>query len=149
MNIRDYGPADREACLALFDSNVPLYFAPRERTDFAAYLDAPPGPYLVMQDDDRIVGCGGWARDREDSGRMILCWGMINRERHRTGLGRQLMQARIARITVDRSATGILSNTSQHSAGFFSHLGFETRKIVPDGHAPGIDLHEMILRLDP
>jgi hypothetical protein len=50
MRVRDYSIADRGACLAVFDGNVPEFFIPPERADFAAFLDALPGPYLVVED---------------------------------------------------------------------------------------------------
>ncbi|WP_383698300.1 hypothetical protein, partial [Streptomyces sp. NPDC057494] len=38
MNLRLYRPADASACLSIFDSNVPTYFAPEERSDFGRFL---------------------------------------------------------------------------------------------------------------
>ena len=38
MQFRAYQPADREACLALFDENCPAFFAPNEREDYEAFL---------------------------------------------------------------------------------------------------------------
>ena len=37
--LRPYSQADRERCLAIFDSNVPRFFAPDERELFATFLD--------------------------------------------------------------------------------------------------------------
>lgn len=49
MPIRPYAPEDRAACLALFDSNVPNFFAPHERAEFAAWL-LDPSEYFVLED---------------------------------------------------------------------------------------------------
>ncbi|MDB5218237.1 MAG: family N-acetyltransferase, partial [Myxococcaceae bacterium] len=38
MLLRPYEPADRDACLVVFDSNVPAFFAPHEREGFASFL---------------------------------------------------------------------------------------------------------------
>ncbi len=48
--VRAWRPDDRTRCLALFDGNVPAYFAPKERADFVAFLDDLRGPYLVIED---------------------------------------------------------------------------------------------------
>jgi len=52
-HLRPYTAADRAACLAVFDSNVPASFAPDERAAFAAYLDGAGARYLVLADDRR------------------------------------------------------------------------------------------------
>ena len=39
MTLRPFAPTDRDACLALFASNVPDYFAELERADFIETLD--------------------------------------------------------------------------------------------------------------
>ena len=60
MIFRQYTNADREACLAIFDSNAGRYFSPVDQEDFAAFLDAPPGFFGVLLDDTgSVVGCGG------------------------------------------------------------------------------------------
>nr|MBC8799133.1 GNAT family N-acetyltransferase [Pseudomonas congelans] len=43
--LRPYTLADRERCLDIFDSNVPRYFDPAEREQFARFLMAPLGQY--------------------------------------------------------------------------------------------------------
>ena len=57
------------------------------------------------------------------------------------------MEERLSRIADNKDVSEILLNTSQHSAGFFSRLGFVACKVVSNGHAPGIDLYEMSLPL--
>jgi hypothetical protein len=52
MNFRPYVMEDKAACLAIFDSNTPLYFAEHERLDFSAFLDAPEGRYFVGEEDN-------------------------------------------------------------------------------------------------
>lgn len=149
ISFRDYVSSDRESCLAVFDSNIPKFFAAEERPEFDSFLDALPGPYLVMLEDDTVIGCGGWAKHRTEPNYAVLCWGMIDARRHLFGLGRRLMEARLSQIRAFPEILGVLLNTSQHSAGFFTRFGFQTRKIVSDGHAPGIDLYEMLLSVKP
>lgn len=145
MKHRDFAPADFEACMALFDSNVPDYFHDAERDEFAAFLAALPGPYLVLvSDDGEVVGCGGYARVA-GTGRADLCWGMVSKSVHRRGLGRALTQARIDRVLEDPTVTEVVLNTSQHTVGFYERLGFETVAVTPDGYAPGLDRCDMRL----
>ena len=142
--MRSYSADDREACLGIFDSNVPSgYFAAHERTEFEAFLDHLPGPYFVVEEDDEIVACGGFAAHRSEAGVAVLCWGMVTRKRHKSGLGRFLLMERLRRLSNDASVRVAVVNTSQHSSGFFTKMGFETHRVVKDGFCPGIDLHEM------
>lgn len=149
MRVRPYAAADRSACLALFDGNVPEFFVPGERADFAAFLDALPGPYLVVEDDaGAIVGCGGYAVTPGTT-TADLCWGMVARERHGTGLGQLLLEARLRRIHADRAVDAVALNTSQFTRGFYERVGFVTERVVPDGFAPGLDRCDMRLVLAP
>jgi GNAT superfamily N-acetyltransferase len=150
MLVRAYTPADRDACLAVFDGNVPHYFAAHERAEFAAFLDALPGPYLVIEDGaDGVIACGGWAanpstRDAD------LCWGMVRHDRHGTGVGRRLLDERLARMHDDptsRAVESVAIKTSQHTRGFYERRGFRAERVIADGFAPGIDRCDMRLEL--
>ncbi|CAM0120663.1 hypothetical protein SMJ63A_10095 [Stenotrophomonas geniculata] len=61
MNLRLYYPTDASACLSIFDSNVPTYFAPEERSDFERFLreQATDCAFQVIERDGSIVACGG------------------------------------------------------------------------------------------
>ena len=142
--VRSYSSGDRETCLKIFDSNVPGgYFSAHERAGYESFLDRLPGPYLVVEDENEIVACGGFAPHKSEAGTVILCWGMVTRKRHKSGLGRFLLTERLDRLRSDVSALVVVVNTSQHSYGFFAKMGFETYRVVPDGICPGVDLHEM------
>lgn len=149
MRVRDYTTADRSACLAVFDSNVPRYFVPVEREQFAAFLDALPGPYLVVEDEaGHVLGCGGYAVTPGTT-TADLCWGMVRLERHGTGLGQLLLDARLERVRADAAVEAVALNTSQHTRGFYERLGFRTERVIPDGFAPGLDRCDMRLLLGP
>lgn len=129
----------------MFDSNVPGYFVPEERAGLADFLEALPGPYLVLVDaDGRIVACGGYAWVPAE-GRADLCWGMVRQELHRTGLGRALTEHRLRAAAADPAVRVIALNTSQHTAGFYERFGFRTVEVVRDGYAAGLHRHEMRL----
>lgn len=143
---RPYLAADRDACLGLFDSNVPRFFAAEEREEFAGFLDTLAWPYSVIERNGRIVACGGHALE-PDGETVSLCWGMVEQGLHRQGVGRILTEARLAAARAEPGATRVRLNTSQHTAGFYERFGFATQAVVADGHAPGIDSHEMLLML--
>jgi GNAT superfamily N-acetyltransferase len=70
---------------------------------------------------------------------------MVHRRWHRHGVGRALLDARIARLWA-LAMTQIRVHTSQHSAGFFARAGFAEVAVTPDGFAPGIDQVTMLLQ---
>ena len=148
MKIRDYTPTDHEACLAVFDTNVGKYFVETEREEFSEFLNALPGPYLVIETDSgEVVGCGGYAPRAGVEG-ADLCWGMVARLSHRKGLGRLLTEERVRRIRNEGVGRSVLLGTSQHTVGFYESLGFIIESHIPDGYAPGIDRYDMRLLLD-
>ena len=64
MNVRPYHPNDEAACLALFGSNMPRFFAEAERPDFADFLatlvdPSAADPYFVIEEGGQVVACGG------------------------------------------------------------------------------------------
>jgi GNAT superfamily N-acetyltransferase len=147
FGIRAFRPEDRGACLDVFESNVPRYFRRPERVEFAAFLDALPGPYLVVEAaDGPVVACGGWAR-RPGSDTVDLCWDMVARSLHGEGLGRLLVEERLARIRADGTVRAVTLNTSQRTVGFYEAFGFVVERVVPDGYAPGLDRCDMRLVL--
>src|SRR5687768_13267725 len=124
MQLRPYRPADREACLALFDSNVPVFFASFEKDGFVTFIDelSTQGiDYLTLQDDARIVACGGIGL-KEGEARM--CWGIVDGARHGEGLGSVLLVARLLRGAL-LGATFAGLDTIPRTVPFFERLGFE------------------------
>ncbi|MGK9231494.1 GNAT family N-acetyltransferase [Inquilinus limosus] len=149
FRIRPWRPEDRPLGLALFDSNVPRFFAAQERQDFINFLDALSGPYFVLEDAaGEAVGCGGYEAAEGDPSVAALCWGMVRADRHRVGLGTHLLTERLDRIAADPAFRSVAIETTQHSRGFFARFGFVETRSVPDGFAPGMDLVEMTLDLD-
>ena len=140
---RPYAAGDREACLAVFDSNVPRFFRTSERREFEDFLGRLPGPYVVLEDPPgTIVGCGGHAVDPAD-GTADLCWGMVRADLHGRGLGRLLTRLRINAAAADPAVRLIRLHTSQHTAGFYEREGFRVLRTTHDGYAPGLDRVDM------
>ncbi|MGH7446294.1 MAG: GNAT family N-acetyltransferase [Longimicrobiales bacterium] len=143
VRARTYSPDDRQACLAVFDTNVPGSFVAAEREQFEEFLDELPGPYLVLEDETgRVTACGGYAI-APGSTTADLCWGMVARDRQGTGLGRMLVEIRVALCCRDSSVIDAALKTSQHTRLFYEKLGFRTERVVPNGIAPGLDSCEM------
>jgi N-acetylglutamate synthase-like GNAT family acetyltransferase len=145
MDVRAYSPDFRAQCLALFDSNTPHFLAPRERADFAAFLDASPEHYFLLDHDGAIVACGGWD-DGPHTGLVTLRWGMVQSEFHGNGIGRYLLLYRLRELA-KQGAQRVHLQTSQHTAGFFEKQGFKTQSVTKDGFGPGIDRVELTMKL--
>jgi GNAT superfamily N-acetyltransferase len=147
VNVRPYTLQDRVACLAIFDGNTPIYFAPSERADLAAFLDTGSVNYLVLETAAGvIIGCGGYYV-KPAGGVAGLAWGMVDHAWHKRGFGRVLLEARLALIRRSSDAELVRVNTSQNSRGFFERCGFRAVRVVPNGYAPGIDRVESELAL--
>ena len=145
VSFRPYRPTDAEACLDVFDSNVPRYFATLERPAFAAFLAEMPCAYLVGEAPDvGVVACGGWfpAPERGE-GVAGLAWGMVRRDWHGRGVGRQLLEARLAGVRAMPGVHALEISTSQRTEAFYARAGFSVVERAADGHAPGIDRVEM------
>lgn len=144
---RPYRPGDFQACLEVFNSNVPRFFVPEERAELASFLRELPGPYFVLRMEDReVVACGGYAV-REEAKAGDLCWGMVRRDLHGQGLGVALLRLRLDALRADPRVGHVELNTSQHTVGFYEALGFRTVGVESDGYAPGLDRCEMRLEL--
>src|SRR5260370_24387146 len=96
MDVRPYQSSDRDACLALFDSNVRRFFEALERGGFESFLDAPDCSYFVMEHEGAVLGCGGYAM--ADEGSASLTWGMVRADSQGMGLGRYLLMFRLREI---------------------------------------------------
>lgn len=146
---RPYSPADFQACLAIFDGNVPPYFAPYERAEFQEHLenlDASAAPYIVLERAGAVVACGGLSFSKCKK-KASLTWGMVERASHGQHLGTFLTQARLA---LARSIPGLEEvelSTSQHTYGFYEAFGFTVSHVQPGGYGPGLDRWDMTLRL--
>lgn len=136
--VRAYRDADRDGCVACFDSNLPTFFAAHERAEFVQFLDEQVGrfPYFVVEEVGAVVGCGGHFVYRNAAEDVGLIWGMVHRARHRRGLGRALLSHRL--WVAGRTARRCLLDTTPQSFGFYQRMGFTQIGFEPDGYAPGM-----------
>ena len=142
-------PEDRDACLAVFDSNVPTYLAPEERGEFIEFLDDVNDRdcrYLVLTQDGSVVACGGLFIETYKH-TAALSWGMVDRTLHRQRLGSRLTEARLAQARTIHGIDQLTLATSQHTQAFYARFGFVATRVTPDGFAPGLDRWDMVLQL--
>jgi GNAT superfamily N-acetyltransferase len=161
LRFRRYGTVDREGCLTLFDANCPAAFAPNERGEYEAFLDAQAEAeaYEVCVMDDEIVGAFGLGGD----GALRLRWIMVHPQRQGRGIGTSVMdRVREAALAVARdeaqrgaaqkggdSARGggavVQIAASHRSAPFFARFGARPVRVTPDGWGPGMHRIDMEL----
>ncbi len=147
MHYRPYTAADRDACLAIYDSNAGHFFSPGDRDDFGAFLDALPGFFGVLcEDDGKVVGCGGVGV--REGNVAVLTWGMVHADRHGHGLGRTLAWARLLRLAHLPDVARVTLNTSDQTVGFYQKLGFRVVKVTPNGYRDGLDRYDLELPVD-
>lgn len=144
-SVRPYTVADKQACLTVFDGNVPDFFDATEREEFAAFLDAPSGEYFSLEKNGAVIGCGGFAK--EDRGQARFTWGMVDRNCHGEGLGRLLAEYRLQAIEDAGDFLEVELFTTQIVMSFFAKLGFTVAQVEKDGFAPGMDKIQMIRKL--
>ena len=146
MDIRPYLPSDRQACLAVFDSNTPDFFESHERSGLEEFLSSPNCSYFVMEHEGSIAGCGGYSIS-EEKALARLVWGMVRRDWHRQGLGRLLLLFRLREITKAGGVQMVRLDTSQHAAPFFERQGFKVTSVAKDGYSAGLDRVELTMKL--
>jgi GNAT superfamily N-acetyltransferase len=142
IEFRAYEPADRDACLEIFDANCPAFFAENERSDYAAFLASAPGHYEVCEIEGGIAGAYGLAPHEGD---MALRWILLSPETQGRGLGTAIMH-RVLDELRRRGVPRLHIAASHRSAAFFARFGARELATIPDGWGPGMDRVEM--RLD-
>ena len=152
--IRIYKTTDQNACMEAFQTNVPKFFTHDEVGDFERFLDklADPEelgqmPYYVLELDNRIIGCGGFAEKAGINGEpaVTFTWGLVHRDFHKQRYGEELLQFRIREIRNQFPGKQVILDTTQFSYTFFEKYGFKTVKYTPNGYEEGMHRHDMVL----
>jgi GNAT superfamily N-acetyltransferase len=147
MEVRPYKRNDQDACVAIFESNMPDYFDPHDRSDLISFLDDLPGPYFVCVVPGRgICACGGYYTQAET--RVAgLTWGMVHRDLHRQGLGRHMLDYRLAEIRAIPGIRIVRARTTQVTEEFFRRCGFVPSVRRDGAFGPSLDFVELELQL--
>ncbi|WP_300664875.1 GNAT family N-acetyltransferase [Fluviicola sp.] len=149
--IRKYSVSDKSACMEAFKTNVPKYFTAEEVNDFEQFLtklenpeESDKLPYYVMELDNKLIGCGGFA-EKEGKDAITFAWGMVHNEYHKKGFGEQLLVFRMAEIKKQFPGRQVILDTTQFSYPFFEKYGFRTVKITENAYGEGMHRYDMIL----
>jgi [ribosomal protein S18]-alanine N-acetyltransferase len=162
VKIRKYTPSDFEGCMAVFDSNLPLYFDHSERPQFVTWLEhcgnnaleyksptysnAEFDSYEVVEDEtEKIVGCGGYYICK-DLSEARMAWGMIHSGYHGKGIGTLLFQSREEELSIKYPKHIITLGTSQHTFRFYERMGMCVLDIIKSGYGAEIDQYNMQMK---
>lgn len=145
MRIRPYSATDYDVCCHLFDSNIPKFFDPSEKSDFESFLkEYAHENYWVAEMGNDVVACGGIRIKPNGIGG--LSYGLVRQDLHHSGIGRKLADFRIKKLLELPEISTIQLETSQHTYGFFEKFGFITTQIQKDYFGEGLDCYSMELR---
>lgn len=138
--IRKYQVQDHPRLLEIFQLNTPHAFAPEELKDFEAYLNRYSSTYFILEEADKIIGCGGYFINAENKGR--LSWDLLDPAHQGRGLGKQLILHCLEELQRE-DLKGYVVWTSQHAYLFYAKFGFVTSKIEKNYWGEGLDLYLM------
>ena len=153
FTLRVATPADEAGVTALLEASYPPLMRPSYdqavlapalvlMTQASAVLLASGTYHLAKLADGRLVGCGGWTRERPGSGEVEPGLAHIRHfGTHPDWLGRGIGRALYARCEAEARAAGLCRfecQASLNAEGFYDALGFAAvRRIeVPIGPGP-------------
>lgn len=145
LNIREYHPNDKPKVLNILKLNVPQYFAESEVSDLDHYLDHEIEKYYVVELDNQIIGAGGINFEGNDTIGKIS-WDFLHPKFQGMGVGRALLQHRLAILKSMKEVGTILVRTSQLAYQFYQKNGFVLEEIHKDFWAEGFDMYKMIYK---
>jgi GNAT superfamily N-acetyltransferase len=143
---RPYSPADRGACLGLFDDNCPAFFAPNERDDYVKFLATEAGRYEVCLLGHQVVGAYGLGS--QDAAQLALRWILISTRHQGQGLGSAIM-ARVLAVVRAEGANSLYIGASHKSAPFFARFGARETATTLNGWGPDMHRVDMELAIRP
>lgn len=134
LQLREYQPADLDACLSLYRSNL-AEFLPDAIELFESHLTKPFSYYLVIESSDSIAACGG-LDIRGDCNNAGFSFGMVRRDSHRRGLGSLLTLTRLALLDGEHDPASVFLETTIAVEPFYQRFGFQ-RKSHPEPRYAG------------
>ena len=142
MTILPYSTSHTECIIYLLRLNTPKYFAPEEEADLKDYLDNHIDHYYIVEDDGKIIGCGGFNLT-EDKTEAMISWDIIHTDYHCMGVGSALTKFRIDKIMQIKGVNKISVRTSQLVYKFYEKFGFGLKEAIKDYWANGFDMYRM------
>jgi len=144
-NFRRYTSNDKNACLALFDANCPMYFAKNEREDYNDFLNSQPQRYTVALDKTSVIGAFGLSDEAEEK-HVRVDWILLDPRSQGSGLGSTIMN-KILSDSKANQANMIHISTSHKSFEFFERFGATI--LSETEHGWGRDMHrvDMVISL--
>lgn len=144
--IAAYAAKYQTQCLAVFASNIPVFFAENEAEDFQQFLAQTDENYKIVLDEDRVIGCFGLTELVEKNSARIS-WIMISPDYHGKGAGKAMM-LHCLEVAKNHQLKQINIAASHLSAPFFEHYGAEATNYIENGW--GHDMHriDMILSVE-
>lgn len=142
MKIREYKKSDKEDVLNLIRLNIPKFFDYYEEKDLVNYLDNEIDKYFVVEDDDKIVGSGGFNYFKTEK-LVKISWDIFHPDYQGKGLGTLLLEHRIRDIKQLTSVDKIVVRTSQHAYKFYEKNNFKLIDVNKDYWAKGFDMYLM------
>ena len=146
LRLRPYTGAERERCMAIFQSNLPPYFFQNEEKAFADFLMRPTAPIMWQSAVVRLLAAVAIDRHRKANGGHGL--GMVRRDRQKDGVGTFLLLNRLQGIAIQLTNCTVHLDTSQHTFTFFQKFGFEVQKISENYYGEGLHRYDMTLQID-
>ena len=146
--IRDYTPEDREACLAVYRSNVPDPSPEAILPLCERFLEEGTSYLLVVEHEGRVVGCGGLEL-RGEGPFAHLFFGFLHREWQGRGLGTTLLAARLSLIEHEGQTMTVHLEAGTEAAGFFGRLGIKIGAVKANVMGAGRDVGHLVLQITP
>ena len=142
LTFRLYDSSQVEACLSLFDSNCPAFFAAEERRDYFDFLSAAPLNYFLGLEGNNVVCAFGYSTTSDE--RPSLNWIMVAPAYQKSGAGNAMMGLYIDYLVANQKQFGSIS-TSQHDEHYFERYGALRIGYAEHGWGEGMHRVEMLL----
>lgn len=142
MKIREYKKLDKENVLNLIRLNIPKFFDYYEEKDLTNYLDNEIDRYFVVEENDQIVGSGGFNHFKSEK-EIRISWDIFHPDYQNKGLGTLLLEHRIKEIKTLDNVEKTIVRTSQYAYKFYEKNNFKLIKINKDYWAKGFDMYLM------
>ncbi|MCT4579928.1 MAG: GNAT family N-acetyltransferase [Flavobacteriales bacterium] len=145
--IRKYTEKDFDKVVQLLRLNTPQFFHPSEEKDFIHYLTHLKEDYLVVEQDNDVVGAGGINYCVGDDQEVRFSWDVVHPNYQGKGIGKSLVEYRIDWVKNNRKEKKVVVRTSQLATLFYQKFGFKLQTITQNFWAEGLDLYLMHLKL--